>query len=166
MSTDQKPILKAHDISDELQQAIFDLSSKALGQYSVEKDIASFIKKELDQEFGHTWHVVVGEIHAIIAVLLLPPKFSFNSQVSAESLYGGFEIPSDKDRMTLPNVVRLLLIFVPSFILAPVEPVDATLSEPARSTSLKLEFVSLTESSTFDESILNSVVLKCIVKTA
>jgi len=28
---------------------------------SVEKDIASHIKKEFDKKFGATWHVVVGK---------------------------------------------------------------------------------------------------------
>jgi hypothetical protein len=36
--------------------------------------------------------------------------------------------------MTLPRVVRLLLMFAPSFNLVPLAPVDSALSEPAKST--------------------------------
>ena len=36
--------------------------------------------------------------------------------------------------MTFPSVVKLLLIFAPSFSLVPLAPVDSALSEPARST--------------------------------
>lgn len=38
--------------------------------------------------------------------------------------------------MTLPSVVRDLLMFAPSFNCCPVAPVDRALSEPARSTKL------------------------------
>ncbi len=27
----------------------------------MEKDIATFLKKELDEKYGHTWHVIVGK---------------------------------------------------------------------------------------------------------
>ena len=36
--------------------------------------------------------------------------------------------------MTLPRVVRLLLMLAPSFSLVPLAPVDSALSDPARST--------------------------------
>ena len=36
--------------------------------------------------------------------------------------------------MTFPRVVKLLLIFAPSFSLVPLAPVDSALSDPARST--------------------------------
>ncbi len=34
--------------------------SQALDKYNIEKDIASFIKKEFDKKFGPTWHCIVG----------------------------------------------------------------------------------------------------------
>lgn len=43
-----------------------------------------------------------------------------------------------KAEMTLPNVVSDLLIFAPSFRRAPVAPVELALSDPARSTRLRL----------------------------
>ena len=41
---------------------------------------------------------------------------------------------SAKAEMTLPKVVRLLLIFAPSFNRVPLAPVDSALSDPAKST--------------------------------
>jgi hypothetical protein len=64
---------------------------------------------------------------AIIAVLELPPKLSFNSQVKTESLYGTwssfflpfFSLACARAAMTLPKVVSDLLILAPSLSLVP-----------------------------------------------
>ncbi|ONH69833.1 Dynein light chain 1, cytoplasmic [Cyberlindnera fabianii] len=61
MSTNDKPIVKAQDIAPELQQAVLDISAKALADHKIEKDIAAQIKKEMDSTYGHTWHVIVGK---------------------------------------------------------------------------------------------------------
>ena len=45
---------------EEMQTRILELSAQAIDLYKVEKDIATFLKKELDQLYGPTWHVVVG----------------------------------------------------------------------------------------------------------
>lgn len=42
-----------------------------------------------------------------------------------------------RDEMTLPNVVRDLLMFAPSFSLWPVAPVEFARSDPAKSTRLR-----------------------------
>ncbi|ODV77119.1 putative dynein light chain 1, cytoplasmic [Suhomyces tanzawaensis NRRL Y-17324] len=61
MSDLQKtPILKASDLPEEIQTKVFELSLQAT-TYKVEKDIATFLKKELDQLYGPTWHVIVGK---------------------------------------------------------------------------------------------------------
>ena len=54
-------ILKASDLSEEIQTKIFELSQQALAAYKIEKDIATYLKKELDQIYGPTWHVIVGK---------------------------------------------------------------------------------------------------------
>ncbi|CAH6719612.1 dynein light chain 1, cytoplasmic [[Candida] jaroonii] len=59
--SDKVPILRASDISDDLQTKIYELSQDAIANYKIEKDIATYLKKELDQLFGPTWHVIVGE---------------------------------------------------------------------------------------------------------
>jgi len=52
--------LKASDLPEEIQVKLFELAKQSLS-YKVEKDIATFLKKELDQQYGPTWHVIVGK---------------------------------------------------------------------------------------------------------
>ncbi|CAK9440362.1 uncharacterized protein LODBEIA_P44620 [Lodderomyces beijingensis] len=58
---DNTPILKASDLSEEIQGKIFELTDQAIQNYKVEKDVAAYLKKELDQIYGPTWHVIVGK---------------------------------------------------------------------------------------------------------
>lgn len=58
---ENEPILKASDLPEELQTKIFELSKDAVSTYKIEKDIATYLKKELDQLYGATWHVIVGK---------------------------------------------------------------------------------------------------------
>ncbi|CAI5756739.1 unnamed protein product [Candida verbasci] len=55
------PILKASDLSEEIQTKVFELASQAVSNYSIEKEIAAFLKKELDNVYGPCWHVIVGK---------------------------------------------------------------------------------------------------------
>lgn len=67
------------------------------------------------------------DIAAIIAVFEFPPRLSFSSQVNTESRYGTWSsffflavsLACAKAAMTLPRVVKDLLIFAPSFSLVP-----------------------------------------------
>lgn len=79
---------------------------------------------------------------AIINVLELPPKLSFNKNVSFESLYGinFFKFYSDKELITRPNVVKDLFMLAASLNLSPVAAVYFYLSLPARSTKFNLLF--------------------------
>lgn len=43
----------------ESQDAI-DVAQQALEKYTVEKDIAAYIKKEFDKKHNPTWHCIVG----------------------------------------------------------------------------------------------------------
>jgi len=56
-----KAVIKNADMSEEMQQVAADVAGAALAQYDVEKDIAAHIKKQFDQKYGPTWHVVVGK---------------------------------------------------------------------------------------------------------
>ncbi|KAL0953703.1 hypothetical protein HGRIS_004896 [Hohenbuehelia grisea] len=56
-----KAIIKNVDMSEEMQQESVDIASAALEKYNIEKDIAAYIKKELDRKHSPTWHVVVGK---------------------------------------------------------------------------------------------------------
>lgn len=36
-------------------------ATKAMEKYNIEKDIASFVKKEFDTKFNPSWHCIVGK---------------------------------------------------------------------------------------------------------
>lgn len=55
-----KAVVKIADMGDEMQVEAVDCAQQALGKFSIEKDVASFIKKEFDRKFNPTWHCVVG----------------------------------------------------------------------------------------------------------
>ncbi|KAK9463711.1 dynein light chain type 1-domain-containing protein [Lipomyces oligophaga] len=59
-SWDGKAVIKAADMSEEMQEIVIDLATQGMERYNIEKDIAAHIKKELDARFGQTWHCVVG----------------------------------------------------------------------------------------------------------
>lgn len=42
------------------QQDAIDVAQQALEKYTVEKDIAAYIKKEFDKKHNPTWHCIVG----------------------------------------------------------------------------------------------------------
>ncbi len=56
-----KAVVKNADMSDDMQQEAVDCASLALEKYSVEKDIAAFIKREFDKKHRPTWHCIVGK---------------------------------------------------------------------------------------------------------
>ncbi|PWN53861.1 hypothetical protein IE53DRAFT_309462 [Violaceomyces palustris] len=56
-----KAIIKNVDMTEEMQQEVVDIASEALSRLSVEKDIAAYVKRTMDERFGATWHAVVGK---------------------------------------------------------------------------------------------------------
>jgi dynein light chain LC8-type len=48
-------------VSEEMQAKAVEITSKALTQYNLERDIAMQVKKEFDRVYGTTWHCVVGK---------------------------------------------------------------------------------------------------------
>ncbi|VDP77082.1 unnamed protein product [Echinostoma caproni] len=60
MMQERKAVIKNADMSDEMQQEAADCSGEALDKFTVEKDIAAYIKKEFDRKYGPNWHCVVG----------------------------------------------------------------------------------------------------------
>ncbi|CAI2725442.1 unnamed protein product [Schistosoma spindalis] len=60
MMSEHKAVVKNADMSDDMQQEAVDCAAQALEKYSVEKDIAAFIKKEFDKKYNPTWHCIVG----------------------------------------------------------------------------------------------------------
>ncbi|KAM9926199.1 hypothetical protein OXX59_003368 [Metschnikowia pulcherrima] len=58
---DPTPILKSSDLAEEMQVRVLELAAEALGAYRIERDVATYLKKELDLLYGASWHVVVGK---------------------------------------------------------------------------------------------------------
>ncbi|CAH8469142.1 unnamed protein product [Schistosoma turkestanicum] len=58
---DKKAIVKSFDMSDTMLQFAVDVAAEAMAKYTVEKDIASCIKKKFDETHGTTWHCIVGK---------------------------------------------------------------------------------------------------------
>lgn len=46
---------------EEIQTKVLELAVDATVTYKVEKDIATYLKKELDLLYGASWHVIVGK---------------------------------------------------------------------------------------------------------
>lgn len=58
---EQKRIVKSADMPEELQNYIFEqVTLITKDSNKPEKEIAAILKKNLDQNQGHVWHVIVG----------------------------------------------------------------------------------------------------------
>ena len=51
------------EMSEEMQEFGIDKINLALDEHKIEKDIATFIKKQYDEKFSGTWHCVVGKCY-------------------------------------------------------------------------------------------------------
>nr|XP_019706126.1 dynein light chain 1, cytoplasmic-like [Elaeis guineensis] len=56
----RKITFKSADMKEEMRQEVFECARIAFEKYTVEKDIAEYIKKEFDKNHGPTWHCIVG----------------------------------------------------------------------------------------------------------
>ncbi|KAA6416297.1 MAG: dynein light chain type [Lasallia pustulata] len=52
--------IKSADMSEDMQQEAVEVATEAMTRFTVEKDIAQYIKKEFDSRKGATWHCIVG----------------------------------------------------------------------------------------------------------
>ncbi|KAF4630806.1 hypothetical protein G7Y89_g7326 [Cudoniella acicularis] len=52
--------IKSADMTDDMQQEAIDVAQEGMSKYTIEKDIAQFIKKTFDERKGPTWHCIVG----------------------------------------------------------------------------------------------------------
>ncbi|KIO24644.1 hypothetical protein M407DRAFT_76703 [Tulasnella calospora MUT 4182] len=48
-------------MTEEMQKEAIEICQAAMAAHKVEKDIASYCKKEFDKKYGPTWHAVVGK---------------------------------------------------------------------------------------------------------
>ncbi|WFD01647.1 Dynein light chain [Malassezia obtusa] len=55
-----KAVVKNVDMEADMQQAIVEIAADAIVKFELEKDIAAFVKRTVDDHYGPTWHVIVG----------------------------------------------------------------------------------------------------------
>ncbi|KAI4463610.1 dynein light chain [Holotrichia oblita] len=58
--TDRKAVIKNTDMSVDMLQDALDCTMHAIEKYNIEKNIAAYIKKELDKKYNPTWHCIFG----------------------------------------------------------------------------------------------------------
>lgn len=60
MAEERKCVIKNVDMKEEIQQDVVDCVAQAMEKFTVEKDIAATVKKEMDKKYPGSWHVIVG----------------------------------------------------------------------------------------------------------
>merc|ERR1711872_3750 len=55
-----KAVIKNSDMGEEMQDYAVESATKALEKYTIEKDIAAYLKKDFDHKYNPTWHCIVG----------------------------------------------------------------------------------------------------------
>lgn len=60
MASERSAIVKNADMSEDMQQDAVDTAVQAMEKFSIEREIAAFIKKEFDRKYSPTWHCIVG----------------------------------------------------------------------------------------------------------
>jgi len=55
-----QPTLHKMDIKDEMKKRAYDLAVESMRKFSVEKDIADYIKDRFDQLFLPSWQCIAG----------------------------------------------------------------------------------------------------------
>ncbi|XP_071477250.1 dynein light chain LC6, flagellar outer arm-like [Diadema antillarum] len=58
---EKKLVIKNVDMTEDMQNDATDLATEAFEKFNVEKDVASFIKKDFDEKYSPTWHCIVGK---------------------------------------------------------------------------------------------------------
>lgn len=56
----KRAVVKNADMAEEMQAEAVEVAAQAVERFSVERDVAAFVKKEFDKRHGPTWHCVVG----------------------------------------------------------------------------------------------------------
>eukprot|EP00057_Strongylocentrotus_purpuratus_P034994 XP_797323.2 PREDICTED: uncharacterized protein LOC592722 [Strongylocentrotus purpuratus] len=58
--SERKVVIKNVDMSEDMQQDATNVAGQAIDKFTIEKDIAAYIKKEFDKKYNPTWHCIVG----------------------------------------------------------------------------------------------------------
>jgi dynein light chain LC8-type len=56
-----KAVIKSVDMEKPMEEKAIELAQEALAKYTMEKDMAEFLKREFDRLYQTTWHCVVGK---------------------------------------------------------------------------------------------------------
>ncbi|KIH69449.1 dynein light chain type 1 [Ancylostoma duodenale] len=59
--SDEKLEVKESDMEEAEQSVVIAVVREAQRLYNVDKDVAAFIKEELDKQLGATWHIICGK---------------------------------------------------------------------------------------------------------
>ncbi|PAV65639.1 hypothetical protein WR25_12732 [Diploscapter pachys] len=59
--SDEKLEVKETDMEEQEQHTVLEVVKEAQRLYNIDKDVAAFVKEELDKQLGATWHVIVGK---------------------------------------------------------------------------------------------------------
>ncbi|KAJ5080131.1 dynein light chain [Anaeramoeba ignava] len=59
--TESKVVVKNVDMVEEMQNEIINEALTAFEKFTVEKDIAGYLKRAADKKYGPTFHVIVGK---------------------------------------------------------------------------------------------------------
>ena len=57
------PTLHKLDILDEMKKRAYDLAVESMRKFSVEKDIADYIKDRFDEQFLPSWQCIAGKLN-------------------------------------------------------------------------------------------------------
>jgi dynein light chain LC8-type len=55
-----KPVVLKSDTSPEIKRRAIDLAFESMNKFSIEKDMADYIKAKFDEEFLKGWQCVIG----------------------------------------------------------------------------------------------------------
>lgn len=56
-----QPVVKSEDMSPEMKDKVIELAIQGMEKFSLERDLAEFLKRQMDEMYGSTWHVVCGK---------------------------------------------------------------------------------------------------------
>ncbi|PIO63816.1 dynein light chain type 1 [Teladorsagia circumcincta] len=59
--SDDKVEVKESDMEEAEQSIVISVVREAQRLYNIDKDVAAFIKEELDKQLGATWHIICGK---------------------------------------------------------------------------------------------------------
>ncbi|KAJ9094639.1 hypothetical protein QFC19_007852 [Naganishia cerealis] len=60
-NTALKAVIKSVDMEKSMEEKAIELAQEAMNKFTMEKDMAEYLKREFDRLYSTTWHCVVGK---------------------------------------------------------------------------------------------------------